>query len=243
MTATHSHATPLVWIAAVLLMASACAPADDVKLESDNDKALYTLGASVADDLKSRLGYLNLTEAETALFVAGISDQFRGTAKLDLKDPAQSERLESFRIERMKGLAEEEGSASKAFLEKAAQESGAEQTSSGLVYKEIEAGSGDTPSPADTVKVHYHGTLRDGTVFDSSRERGEPVEFAVDGVIPCWIEGLQKMKQGGKARFTCPASIAYADAGAPPKIKPGAALSFEVELLSVTKAGATPPAQ
>jgi FKBP-type peptidyl-prolyl cis-trans isomerase FkpA len=234
------NATHRIWIAAVLLLATDCAPPAEVKLETDNDKAVYTLGASVADDLKSRLGYLNLTEAETALFVAGIADQFAGKAQVDLKDPEQTKRLATFREERMKGLAEQEGSASQEFVAKAAQEGGAVQTPSGLVYKEVEAGAGDSPKPEDVVKVHYHGTLRDGTVFDSSRDRGEPVEFPVNGVIPCWVEGLQKMKPGGKAKFTCPASIAYGDNGAPPVIKPGAALTFDVELLTITKAGTKP---
>jgi FKBP-type peptidyl-prolyl cis-trans isomerase len=88
------------------------------------------------------------------------------------------------------------------------------------------------------VKVHYVGTLRDGTVFDSSRERGTPAQFPLNRVIPCWTEGVQKMKVGGKGRLTCPASIAYGDRGAPPKIKPGAALAFEVELLEILPAAA-----
>ena len=81
------------------------------------------------------------------------------------------------------------------------------------------------------MKVHYHGTLRDGTVFDSSVERGEPATFPLNRVIPCWTEGVQKMKVGGKAKLVCPSNIAYGDRGAPPKIKPGATLVFEVELL------------
>ena len=104
-------------------------------------------------------------------------------------------------------------------------------------------GTGDSPKDTDTVKVHYHGTLRDGTVFDSSVERGTPAQFPLNRVIPCWTEGVQKMKVGGKGRLTCPASIAYGDRGAPPKIKPGAALAFEVELLEIVpaQAGALPP--
>jgi FKBP-type peptidyl-prolyl cis-trans isomerase FkpA/FKBP-type peptidyl-prolyl cis-trans isomerase FklB len=85
------------------------------------------------------------------------------------------------------------------------------------------------------VKVHYHGTLVDGTVFDSSVQRGEPVTFALDGVIKCWTEGVQQMKVGGKARLVCPADTAYGDRGAPPRIKPGATLVFEVELLEIVK--------
>ena len=83
--------------------------------------------------------------------------------------------------------------------------------------------------------MHYHGTLMDGTVFDSSVKRGEPATFPLSGVIKCWTEGVQMMKVGGKAKFTCPASTAYGDRGAPPSIKPGSTLVFEVELLEIVK--------
>jgi FKBP-type peptidyl-prolyl cis-trans isomerase FkpA/FKBP-type peptidyl-prolyl cis-trans isomerase FklB len=85
------------------------------------------------------------------------------------------------------------------------------------------------------VRVHYHGTLTDGTVFDSSVQRGEPATFALNGVIPCFREGVQLMKVGGKSRLVCPAPLAYGDRGAPPKIRPGATLVFEVELLEIVK--------
>jgi FKBP-type peptidyl-prolyl cis-trans isomerase FkpA/FKBP-type peptidyl-prolyl cis-trans isomerase FklB len=85
------------------------------------------------------------------------------------------------------------------------------------------------------VKVHYHGTLTDGTVFDSSVQRKEPATFPLNGVIPCWTEGVQLMKAGGKSRLVCPASLAYGDRGAPPRIRPGATLVFEVELLEILK--------
>jgi len=95
------------------------------------------------------------------------------------------------------------------------------------------------------VKVNYKGTLRDGTVFDSSYERKAPVTFGLKQVIPCWTEGLQKMKAGGKAKLVCPAQIAYGDRGAPPLIKPGAALTFDVELLEIVAAppASAPPAK
>jgi len=99
----------------------------------------------------------------------------------------------------------------------------------------VKAGTGAVPKATDKVKVHYRGALTDGTVFDSSIERGEPVTFPLNGVIPCWTQGLQLMKEGGKARLVCPSVLAYGDEGRPPKIKGGATLVFDVELLSIEK--------
>ncbi len=121
----------------------------------------------------------------------------------------------------------------KAYLDKAAAQPGAVRTPSGLVYRELRAGSGGSPSASDTVTVNYRGTLVDGTEFDSSYKRNEPAQFPLNQVIPCWTEGLQKMKVGGKAELVCPASIAYGEAGSPPTIPGGATLIFEVELLRI----------
>jgi FKBP-type peptidyl-prolyl cis-trans isomerase len=104
-----------------------------------------------------------------------------------------------------------------------------------MVMQEIQPGSGASPSATDTVRVHYHGTLRDGTVFDSSVERGEPATFALNRVIGCWTQGLQKMTVGQKSRLICPPELAYGDRGAGPKIPPGSALVFEVELLEIVQ--------
>lgn len=119
------------------------------------------------------------------------------------------------------------------FLDEMAAKKGAEKTASGLIFFNIKKGSGKSPAATDTVKVHYHGTLPDGTVFDSSVERKQPATFPLNGVIPCWTEGLQKMKVGGKAKLICPAKIAYGNQSPSPKIKPGATLIFEVELLAI----------
>ena len=108
-----------------------------------------------------------------------------------------------------------------------------EKTASGLVYTELKAGTGASPGPTDRVKVNYRGTLDDGKEFDSSYKRGQPAEFGLNQVIPCWTEGVQKMKVGGKAKLVCPSSIAYGDRGHPPVIPPGATLTFEIELLSI----------
>ena len=119
------------------------------------------------------------------------------------------------------------------YLEKAAKEPGAEKTASGLVYKELRPGSGPTPKATNVVRVHYQGTLTDGTEFDSSYRRQEPATFPLNQVIPCWTEGVQKIKVGGKSRLVCPSAIAYGKAGSPPTIPPDATLVFEVELLAI----------
>ena len=104
---------------------------------------------------------------------------------------------------------------------------------SGLIFNEIIAGVGPPASSTSTVMVHYHGTLIDGSVFDSSVSRGDPVKFPLQNVIKAWQEGVAMMRQGGKATLVCPAEIAYGDNGSPPVIPPGATLVFEVELLEV----------
>jgi FKBP-type peptidyl-prolyl cis-trans isomerase FkpA len=108
-------------------------------------------------------------------------------------------------------------------------------TRSGLVYQSLKEGSGTSPAATDTVRVHYRGTLADGREFDSSYKRGEPTEFPLNRVIPCWTEGVQLMKPGGKARLTCPPAIAYGASGAGGVIPPNATLQFEIELLSVKR--------
>ena len=120
-----------------------------------------------------------------------------------------------------------------AALDSAAKEAGALVTPSGLVYRAVKEGSGANPTAADTVKVHYKGTFPDGKEFDSSYSRGTPIEFPLSRVIPCWTEGVQRMKVGGKAKLTCPSEIAYGSRGAGGVIPPNATLVFEVELLGI----------
>jgi FKBP-type peptidyl-prolyl cis-trans isomerase FkpA len=119
------------------------------------------------------------------------------------------------------------------YLATAAQEEGAIRTGTGLIYTMLMPGTGPSPSATDTVQVHYHGTLPDGRVFDSSVDRGQPASFPLDQVIPCWTEGVQRMRVGEKAKLVCPASLAYGDRGAGGVIPPGSPLAFEVELLGI----------
>src|ERR1035441_96828 len=145
---------------------------------------------------------------------------------------------------RMAVVAEKEKAASATYLTKAAAEPGAVKTDSGLIYRELTAGTGESPKATDTVKVHYRGTLTNGTEFDSSYKRNEPTTFPLNGVIKCWTEGVQRMKVGGKSMLICPSDIAYGNVGHPPTIPGGATLTFEIELLEIVaaKAPVAPPA-
>src|SRR6185369_15994040 len=153
-----------------------------------------------------------------------------GTPTVDLDEwGPKIQALVTARGERIVGR---EKAVSAAYLAKAATAAGAVRTESGIVYTESAAGSGVSPTAEDRVKVHYRGTLIDGTEFDSSYARNEPAVFPLGGVIRCWTEGVQRMKVGGKARLVCPSDLAYGDRGNE-AIPGGAALIFEVELLEI----------
>jgi FKBP-type peptidyl-prolyl cis-trans isomerase FkpA/FKBP-type peptidyl-prolyl cis-trans isomerase FklB len=197
---------------------------------TESAKTLYALGLVLSKNLQP----LKLSAADLASVQEGIADGVLGRpAKVDLE--TYGPKIREFANARVASGAEGEKKAGATFLAKEAAESGAAKQPTGFLYKEIKAGTGASPKATDKVKVHYRGTLMDGTVFDSSIDRGEPVTFPLTGVIPCWTQGLQLMKTGGKARLVCPSELAYGDAGSPPKIKGGATLVFEVELLSIEK--------
>jgi len=118
-------------------------------------------------------------------------------------------------------------------IDKAAKEKGAVKTASGMVYRSIKDGSGKSPSASSTVEVNYRGTLTNGKEFDSSYKRKQSISFPLSGVIPCWTEGVQKMKVGGKAQLVCPPELAYGSRGAGSDVPPNATLIFEVELLAI----------
>ena len=224
----------------ILLALSLClampALAADPKLDTDEQKTIYAIGLALAQSLQP----YDLKPGEIELVKQGLTDGLAPGAKpkVDLKE--YRAKLQQLGQDRAKVAAETEKKEAQGFLDKMAKEKGATKTDSGLIIIPIKEGSGENPKPTDTVKVHYHGTLRDGSVFDSSVERGTPATFPLNRVVPCWTEGLQKLKVGGKAKLVCPSSIAYGDRGAPPKIKPGAPLVFEVELLGIEEAKAAP---
>ncbi len=211
-----------------LLAAPAFAASSDPS--NDDQKTLYALGLAISQSL----GTFSLSETELDMVKHGLSDGvLKRPQKVDLQ--TFGPKIQLLQQSRLAMVAEGEKKAGAAFLTKAAAEKGATKTESGIVITPIKPGSGATPKATDTVKVHYHGTLTDGTVFDSSVKRGEPATFPLDKVIKCWTEGVQQIKVGGKSRLVCPANLAYGDAGSPPVIKPGSTLVFEVELLDIVK--------
>ena len=215
-------------VALVLLMLIAPAPATGQEPKTEDEKALYAIGLALSD----RLAPFGLSAAELEFVKAGLADGALGRQpKVDAR--AYAARIQQLRQARASVVAEAEKKTGQAFLAKAAAEPGATKTASGLVMTTLKPGTGASPKATDKVKVHYHGTLPDGSVFDSSVQRGQPATFPLNGVIKCWTEGLQLMKVGGKSRLVCPSEIAYGDRGAPPRIKPGATLVFEVELLDI----------
>jgi FKBP-type peptidyl-prolyl cis-trans isomerase FkpA len=215
---------------AFLLVSAASAGAAGPDLNTDEQKTLYALGMALSQSLSS----FKLTGAELDVVKAGLTD---GVLNRERKVEMETfgPKIQELARTRAAAAAVDEKKSSQGFLEKAAAEKGAIKTASGMVYSEITPGTGDQPKATDKVKVHYQGTLIDGTVFDSSIQRGQPVTFALNQIIPCWTEGLQRMKVGGKSKLVCPSEIAYGDHGAPPKIKPGATLVFEVQLLEIEK--------
>jgi len=217
-------------LAAALALAICAAASAQPALETDEQKTLYALGVALGDNIRQ----FELTAEELAAVTAGVNDAALGNEfKVDMA--VYGPRIQALAEERIAARAEGEKEASEEFVFEMAQEQGAERSASGMVYIPVTPGTGESPTVADTVSVHYHGTLRDGTVFDSSVERGEPVSFPLDGVISCWTEGVQKMRVGGKAKLVCPSDTAYGDTGQGP-IPGGAALVFEVELLAIEEA-------
>jgi FKBP-type peptidyl-prolyl cis-trans isomerase FklB len=221
-----------------LILPTACLQAQDgtPPLNSQKDKVSYAIGFNIGMNLKSQ-GY----DVDPAIIARGIQDLLAGTEPAMTEADARQALQEYQQALFQKRQAEQAAVAAKnkeegqAWLAENAAKEGVVTLESGLQYKVLTAGNGETAGPNDTVTVNYRGTLIDGTVFDSSYDRGQPAQFRVTGVIKGWTEALQQMKTGDKWQLFVPADLAYGDRPQGDKIKPGSTLIFEVELLEVTK--------
>jgi FKBP-type peptidyl-prolyl cis-trans isomerase len=196
------------------------------QLKTEDLETLYALGLV----LWQQLQVFDLSSAELALVKQGLSDAGAGRGpEVDLA-PFNEKINELARARRM-ARGEKRAALYAGYLDKAAREQGARKSDSGLIYLTLREGKGASPGPGDTVKVNYRGSFPDGNEFG----KGEPLELKLEGAIPCWKEGLQQMKVGGKAKLVCPPELGYGDAGSGDVILPKATLVFEVELLEVKK--------
>jgi FKBP-type peptidyl-prolyl cis-trans isomerase FkpA len=202
----------------------------------ESKKTLYAFGVLLAKN--TPVGMAGLNDAELAELKKGFLDAALNKP-LAVSGQEFDQKVGQFLKARQLEHGAKEKEKGAAYAAKVAGEPGAQKSPSGLIYVEQKAGDGAQPTAADTVKVHYRGTLLDGTEFDSSFKRNQPAEFPLGGVIKCWTEGVAKMKVNGKAKLICPPEIAYGEGGRP-SIPPNATLTFEVELLEVKKAEAAP---
>ncbi|MEY2626026.1 MAG: FKBP-type peptidyl-prolyl cis-trans isomerase FkpA [Pseudomonadota bacterium] len=210
-------------------LSSSPSNADD-QPPSAEARTLYTLGQLISRTLDT----FALTSEELAWVKAGLEDGvLKRDPKVDLA--AEADGLHKMQDARRLATVEREREAGLAFIAAMASAPGSKRLSSGLVLQPLSSGVGDQPDANDHVRVHYEGRLIDGTVFESSRARGTPATLPVRGVIPCWSEALQAMRVGDRSRVVCPAELAYGERGAPPLIKPGATLVFDIELLGVVR--------
>lgn len=227
-------------IAASIGLMSACGNAEQsnkpVTLESDTEKQSYALGSSMGSYLKKNLDSnadigISLKQE---LIIAGIKDAL--VEKSQMTDEEIQTVMQALQQQVTELRTTQAQSAGKEFLAENAKREGVVVTDSGLQYEVLVAAEGEKPAATDTVEVHYHGTLLDGTVFDSSVERGEKISFPLNRVIPGWTEGLQHMAVGSKYKFYIPSELAYGARNAG-KIPPHSTLIFEVELFDIKKEG------
>jgi FKBP-type peptidyl-prolyl cis-trans isomerase FklB len=210
----------------------------ELKLDTPKSRISYTIGVNIGQDFKTQK-----MDVDTDVLLMGLKDSLAGK-ELRLTEEEMVAEIQTFQQEmQTKMAAEMEKAVAKnqaegeAFLVENAKQEGVVVTESGLQYKVIEVGEGDSPGAADVATVHYRGTLIDGTQFDSSYDRGQPATFPVGGVIAGWTEALQMMKPGAKWQLVIPAVLAYGERGAGQDIGPNATLIFDVELISVEKGG------
>lgn len=219
-------------LAAAFIVASCNAQnkkTDNTKMSSTIDSVSYGLGVAIGNNLKNS-GFDSL---KVELMSQALSDVFAG--KATMKQEEADKIIQGYMMEKEKMKGEDNLKKGQAFLDANKSKDGVKTTASGLQYIVMKEGAGAKPTLNDKVTTHYHGTLTDGTVFDSSVERGQPASFPVSGVIPGWTEALQMMTVGSKYKLFVPANLGYGERGAGGKIGPNSVLIFEVELISIDK--------
>ena len=223
-------------IVALGVSSTSCDSKQNVNLKLAVDSASYAIGVNTGAGYKENLKTLPGGKANVDALIAGFITALKGdSAALKMTPEAAQAYLQTYFTEAQARDAIKIKDEGETFLAENKTKSGVLTTESGLQYQVVTEGKGAKPTAADKVKVHYTGTLLDGTKFDSSVDRGEPAEFGVGQVIKGWTEGLQIMPVGSKYIFWIPAELAYGEQGAGADIKPGAALKFEVELLEIVK--------
>jgi len=231
----------ILFITAMLVMGmsfASCSKTSGSKMKTAVDSLSYAYGVGMGTNLAQNLQQFP-AKINVDLFLAVFEKALKGdTAKLAISPQQAYEVFQRCLATAQKEAAVAVKEEAKKFLEKNAKVDGVKTTPSGLQYQIIKEGNGPKPVDSATVKVHYHGTLLDGTVFDSSVDRGTPAEFPLNRVIKGWTEGIQLMSVGSKYKFWIPADLAYGEQGAGGQIKPGSMLIFEVELLGIK--GITP---
>ena len=201
----------------------------DTKMSNKNDSISYSLGVSIGNNFKTN----SLEFVDVDIMAKGMKDVFGGKSSMTQEQADAA--IQAFMGEKEKAKGAENVKKGEEFLAENKKKPGVITTASGLQYMIIKEGTGPKPTLNDKVTTHYHGTLIDGTVFDSSVDRGQPASFPVSGVIPAWTEALQLMPVGSKWKLFAPSNLAYGERGAGGKIGPNTTLIFEVELLSIDK--------
>ncbi|MAW07330.1 MAG: peptidylprolyl isomerase [Halobacteriovoraceae bacterium] len=216
----------------VLALSTACnkqGGSASVTPKTEDDKTFYSMGVLMGGRLKA----VDLKDNEINMIVQGLKDAAKGKENKEIDIATYRGKVQSIFRARMQKNTDKVKKDGQAFVEKFVKSEGGTKTESGIAYKILNPGTGAKPKATDTVEVHYHGTLIDGKVFDSSVERKKKISFPLNRVIKCWTEGMQLVGVGGKIKLVCPSELAYGDQGAPPKIPGGSTLVFDVELFSI----------
>ena len=221
----------ILFLLTVSILTISCTKTDakSITLKSEDEKTVYALGFKWGEQLKA----LHMNERELQSLIKGVTASVKnGKTEVDL--PTYAAKIGILAKARSESISMKEIESGKKFIAGYLKNNkNAKQTASGLVYEIVKDGTGKTPNATDTVEVHYHGTLTNGDVFDSSVLRKKKIKFPLNRVIKGWTEGLQLVKEGGKIKLIIPSNLAYGNAGSPPKIPGGATLIFEVELFKV----------